>query len=270
MKKIAPLITAAFMAGAAPQVLAADAPWLADFKKADLNDSSGLSLAELDKSKSSLLKPLKNNFKAIDANDDGHVTAAEYERYLDKADDAFEAQFKKADLNDSGGLSRKELEKASGKEFDLIEKNFDAIDADKDGQVSIAEYKKHQSTQAKTVPVPAKDGCTPKCGVVIEVDRYKQDGEGGVTGMVAGGVAGGVVGNQAVGGTLGTLGGAAAGAFAGNEIQKRMNTKKMVKVTVRFDDGTQRDYDFEGEKSEFKRGERVLVREGHLKHFKGN
>lgn len=250
----------------------AEAPWLADFKKADLNDSGGLSQVELDKAKAPPLQLIKTSFKAIDADGDGHVTASEYARFLDKADDAFAAQFKKADLNDSGGLSAKELEKASGKEFDAIEKNFAAIDADKDGQVSYAEYQKYQAVAAKAAPAASQDGCLQHCGVVVDVDRYKTEGEGSMLGAIAGGVAGGLLGNQVGGGTgktIATVGGVAGGAYAGHEVEKHMKSKKMVKVTVKFDDGEQRDFRFEAEKSPFRKGERVQLSEGHLRHYKG-
>lgn len=272
MKKITLLITSAFMLSAAQTTLAADAPWLADFKKADLNDSGGLSLVELDKSKATLLKPVKDHFKAIDADGDGQVTAAEYERYLAKADDVFEAQFKKADINDSGGLSRKELEKVSGGEFDTIEKNFDAIDADNDGQVSYAEYQKYHAKAGKAEPAAVKDGCTDArhCGVVVAIEHVEEKGEGGATGMIVGGVAGGVVGNKAIGGVLGTVGGAAAGAYAGNEVQKHVSKKPMTKVTVRFDDGKRRSFEFDGEDSRFKKGDRVEARQGKLSRYKAN
>jgi outer membrane lipoprotein SlyB len=272
MKKIAVLMTSTFMLSAAQTALAADAPWLADFRKADLNDSGGLSLVELDKSKSTLLKPVKEHFKAIDADGDGQVTAAEYERYLAKADDGFEAQFKKADLNDSGGLSRKELEKVSGGGFDVIEKNFDAVDADNDGQVSYAEYQKYHAKAGKVETAMVKDGCTDArhCGVVVAIDHYEEKGDGGATGMIIGGVAGGVVGKKAVGGVLGTVGGAAAGAYAGNEVQKHLSKKPMSRVSVRFDDGSQRSFELEGEQSRFTKGDRVEAHKGQLSHYKGN
>jgi Ca2+-binding EF-hand superfamily protein len=52
--------------------------WQANFKKADLNDSGGLSLAELGKTPSSQFADLKPAFDKADVNRDGQVTAQEY------------------------------------------------------------------------------------------------------------------------------------------------------------------------------------------------
>lgn len=266
------LATASLLAGA--PLAFADEAWLADFRRADLNDSGGLSKVELDKSRAQSLNHLKSNFTTADADRDGQVTVDEYRRFAGRSDD-FAGKFKKADLNDSGGLSRRELQNVSGPEFDFIENNFDAMDADRDGQIAYTEYQNFQGRMpapARAAGAAPQDMCGPNCGTVVEVDRYKVDGEGGMTGMIAGGVAGGLLGNQVgkgTGNTIATLGGAAAGAYAGNEVQKRMSTKKMVKVTVRFDNGQQRNFDYEAETSPFPRGSRVRLRDGQLEQFVG-
>ena len=56
--------------------------------------------------------------------------------------------------------------------------------------------------------------------------------------------------------------GAAGGAYAGHKIEERLKTKKMVKVTVKFDSGEQKDFDFEADKSPVTKGERVLIENG--------
>ncbi|MDP1525287.1 MAG: glycine zipper 2TM domain-containing protein [Rhodocyclaceae bacterium] len=253
--------------------LAADPVWLADFKKADLNDSGGLSSVELSKTKSSKLQPIKANFSAIDADQDGQVTRSEYESYLAKQQAKISTtQFNRADLNDSGGLSRVELDKTTDKVFDPVRQNFDSIDTDKDGQASYAEYetfvgasKAAAATASSSKLSSPKDQCQPNCGVVLAVDRYKVQGEGSALGAIAGGVAGGLLGNQVGGGTgktIATVGGAAGGAYAGHKIEERMKTKKMVKVKVKFDNGEQKDFDFEADKSPVAKGERVLIEDG--------
>lgn len=272
MKKIS-LLVAAVLCGSSI-ARAADEPWLADFQKADLNDSGGLSLVELDKSKSSRLQPIKSNFKAIDADNDGHVTADEYRHYLSLTSSNLIAVFKKADLNDSGGLSKVELDKRTEKEFDAIRKNFDAIDANKDGQVTLAEVEQYQKAHAAVTSsvVATKDLCHTDCGVVTMTDRYKVQGEGSPLGAVAGGVVGGLLGNQVGGGTgktVATVGGAAGGAFAGYQVEKRLKTRKMVKVTVKFDDGHQQDFEYEADKSPFAKGARVQLKDGALTAYTG-
>lgn len=274
MKKTTIIATSIFFLSGAS--LAADPVWLADFKKADLNDSGGLSMAELDKSKASRIQPIKTNFAAIDHDQDGHVTRSEYESYLAKQVTKMPAkQFTRADLNDSGGLSRVEIEKSTDKAFDPLRQNFDLIDSDKDGQVSYAEYESFIATnnKATTAPTvtsklsPPKDQCQPNCGVVIAVDRYKIKGEGSALGAIAGGVAGGVLGNQVGDSTVATVGGAAGGAYVGHKIEERLKTKKMVKITVKLDSGAQQDFDIEADKSPYAKGERVRIEDGKLEKY---
>lgn len=275
MKRIALTIaTATLLANAS--LAMAEEPWLSDFRRADVNDTGGVSRVELDRSHAQSLQHLRTNFDAVDTDRDGHVTLDEYRRFLSqRGHDDFSVQFRKADLNDSGGLSRRELEKVSGPEFDFIERNFDAMDADRDGQIIYTEYQNFQHRMPAPSSSPAassRDVCGPNCGVVADVVSYKREGEGGMTGMIAGGALGGLLGNQVgkgTGKTIATLGGAAAGAYAGNEVQKRMSGKQMNRVTVRFDNGQQRDFDVEGENSPFQRGARVRMRDGQLEPFYG-
>jgi outer membrane lipoprotein SlyB len=269
MKKTALIMSSLLcVSGAA---FAAGPAWLADFKRADLNDSGGLSLTELGKSKSTKLQPIKANFSAIDTDQDGQVTVSEYEAHLSQKQVKITAsQFGRADLNDSGGLSRAELGKLTDKAFDPVRQNFDSIDTDKDGQASYAEYEAFVAGASSKAAVASskqrpKDQCQPNCGVVVAVDRYKVQGEGSALGAIAGGVAGGLLGNQVGGGTgktVATVGGAAGGAYGGYKLEERLKTRKMVKVTVKFDSGEQKDFDFEADKSPVANGERVLIEEG--------
>lgn len=273
MKKTACMYASICLMGLSETAVAAEELWLQDFRKADLNDSGGLSKIELDKAKSTQLQPIKANFSAIDADRDGHATIEEYQEFLAKSSDAFAVKFKKADLNDSDGLSRKELEKPFGKEFDSIRKNFDVMDADKDGQVSLIEYQQFEASApvATTAKTP-RDQCHPGCGVVVATDRYKVEGEGGVLGAVGGGVVGGLLGNQIGSGsgkTVATVAGAAGGAYVGHQAEKKYKTKKMVKVTVKFDNGQQQNYDYEADKSPFPVGARVQLKDGQLVQYFG-
>ena len=225
------LAATSVLLASASAAFAADAPasWLADFRKADLNDSDGLSRAEVDKSRSSQLQTIKDNFRAIDADNDGHVTQIEVSHFLSQIQDVFAAKFKQADLNDSGGLSRKELDRVSGIEFTSLKKNFDGIDSDKDGQVSWIKYQSHQSAMAKaSAPVGAtmgipNDRCQPDCGVVISTENFQTKGSGSAMGAIAGGVAGGALGSQVGKGdgkTLATIGGAVGGAYLGRQLEQ--------------------------------------------------
>lgn len=270
MKKLTLLLASVVLFSGASAVFAAEETWVADFRRADLNDSGGLSRVELEKTGSPRLVQLKKNFEAIDADRDGQATVEEYRRYLARIQDDFAVKFRKADVNDSGGLSRRELEKLSGIEFDFIVANFDAMDADRDGQVSYAEFQSFQSRMA--TPGAAHDMCRIDCGVVVAVNHYTTGGEDGTMGGIAGGLVGGLLGNQVgrgTGKTVATVAGVAGGAYAGNQIQKKTSTKKRVKVTVKFDNGQQRDFDFEGEKTPYQTGVRVQLREGQLAQYLG-
>jgi|GEM_PF-427869 len=276
MTRMALLLASTIMVSGTALASGTEGAWLADFRRADLNDSGGLSKTELDKAHTSSLQAIRNNFTAIDADRDGHVTQAEAEHYLNQTGDKFAAKFNKADLNDSGGLSRTELGKVSGKEFDGIKKNFDTIDADRDGQVTLSEYQSYAGmgtgAAASQTSTGRGDQCRPECGYVMAVDHYKVEGEGSALGVIAGGVAGGLLGNQIGGGTgktLATVGGAAGGAYVGNKVEKKMKTKDMVKVKVKFDNGQQQDFNFEADKSPVVNGDRVQVRDGRLTRYTG-
>lgn len=122
--------------------------WLENFKKADLNNSGGLSRVELDKTGPEQYRAIKKYFDRMDANKDGQVTPKEYAAHMQKQRDAWLASFKTADLDDSGGLSRLELDKTRPNQFPALKKQFDRMDTNKDGQISVAERDGFKPQQA--------------------------------------------------------------------------------------------------------------------------
>jgi len=95
---------------------------------------------------------------------------------------------------------------------------------------------------ARPVPVYADFGRVERIGTV----QIAQRPTGG--GAILGAVVGAVVGHQIGGGTgkgLATVGGAVGGALAGNAIEgQALRPDEVYRVTVRFDNGGLRDYDF--------------------------
>ena len=97
------------------------------------------------------------------------------------------------------------------------------------------------------------------CGKVSAVNVIEKKGESSPVGLIAGGVAGALLGNQVGGGTgksLATIAGAAGGAYAGKKVQENMNTHKVWKVTVRYEDGQTRSFEFD-ENPGLRAGDRV-------------
>ncbi|GJG93167.1 glycine zipper 2TM domain-containing protein [Cupriavidus pauculus] len=67
-------------------------------------------------------------------------------------------------------------------------------------------------------------------------------------GALGGAVVGGLVGNQIGNGNgriLGTVAGAAAGGFGGNYAEKKLNTNKSYRVSVKMDDGSRRTFTYQ-------------------------
>ena len=103
---------------------------------------------------------------------------------------------------------------------------------------------------ATSTAAPAKAPPAPvclDCGKVIAVAVTEKAGEGGPLGMIAGGAAGALLGHQLGGGTgkdLATIAGAVGGAYAGKKIEERAKTHTVWTVSVQFEDGSKRSYDF--------------------------
>lgn len=114
--------------------------WLSAFNKVDLNNSGGLSRAELAKLKPGQFREIRERFSDIDLNKDGHVTMREYLEFEQKKAGAWQDAFKTADLDQSGWLSQAELSKVKASQFGGLRKRFGVLDADKDQQISATEW----------------------------------------------------------------------------------------------------------------------------------
>ncbi len=107
-----------------------------------------------------------------------------------------------------------------------------------------------QANGTASTAAPAKAPPAPvclDCGKVIAVAVTEKAGEGGPLGMIAGGAAGALLGHQIGGGTgkdLATIAGAVGGAYAGKKIEERAKTHTVWTVSVQFEDGSKRSYDF--------------------------
>jgi outer membrane lipoprotein SlyB len=98
-----------------------------------------------------------------------------------------------------------------------------------------------------SVPPPPPAVCN-ECGRVASIRVNEQEGKSGVGGMIAGGVIGGLLGNQVGKGRgrdVATVAGVAGGAYAGNKVEGKMNASKTWAVLVRFDNGSERTYNFD-------------------------
>ena len=107
-----------------------------------------------------------------------------------------------------------------------------------------------QANGTASTVAPAKAPAAPvclDCGKVIAVVVTEKAGEGGPLGMIAGGAAGALLGHQIGGGTgkdLATIAGAVGGAYAGKKIEERAKTHTVWNVSVQFEDGSKRSYEF--------------------------
>lgn len=91
--------------------------------------------------------------------------------------------------------------------------------------------------------------CTT-CGTVTHIQMIEEEGKGTGLGAVAGGVAGGLIGSQigsGTGNTVATVAGVAGGAYAGHQVEKKVKSKKIYKITVKMDTGKTRVFDQEKE-----------------------
>lgn len=106
------------------------------------------------------------------------------------------------------------------------------------------------------------------CGEITRIDRYRGDRRGSGAGAVAGAIVGGLLGNQVGKGDgrrAATVAGAVAGGFAGNSIE-RHSDRTYYDITVRLDTG-RRVVVTQTRLNGFRRGSRVLVRDGYLQHL---
>lgn len=95
-------------------------------------------------------------------------------------------------------------------------------------------------------PAPTQVTC-PDCGKVVSVNVVEKQGEGGAIGIIGGGAAGALLGQQigqGAGKDLATIAGAIGGAYAGKKIEEKVRTHKVWHVTVQYQDGNRRSFEF--------------------------
>jgi len=106
-------------------------------------------------------------------------------------------------------------------------------------------------------------------GVVRAIEVVPLASRPSGAGAVLGAIVGGVVGNQFGSGggrAATTLGGAAAGALAGNAIEQHGKREDEVyRVSVRFEDGSTRDFDYQ-QIGDLRVGDRVAWVDGQLRY----
>ena len=90
--------------------------------------------------------------------------------------------------------------------------------------------------------------CGADCGKVASVDVSEKEGDAGAAGIIAGGVAGALLGHQVGKGTgkdIATVAGAAGGAYAGHKIEQKMKATKVWAVSVQYDNGNKKTFNFD-------------------------
>ncbi len=120
-------------------------------------------------------------------------------------------------------------------------------------------------------PVPSssygRPGAYVEYGVVRSIDTVSMASRPSGAGIVLGAVIGAVVGNQFGSGSgraAATVGGAVAGGVAGNAIERRQRRDdEAFRVSVRFDDGSVRDFDVQ-RIDDLRTGDRVKLEGGQL------
>lgn len=123
--------------------------------------------------------------------------------------------------------------------------------AEYDKAVAAANAKTAAPAAAKVVaPAAAAAPAAPctSCGKVTAIRVVEKQGESSAGGMIAGGAVGALLGNQIGKGTtrdIATLAGAAGGAYAGKKIEESAKTVKRWEVSVRFDNGDERQFSFD-------------------------
>ena len=111
------------------------------------------------------------------------------------------------------------------------------------------ESQQAQVAQVQTEPEP-KPAARPShtAGSVTGVQVVEAEKPTSGLGAVGGAVVGGLLGNQIGNGNgriLGTVAGAAAGGFGGNYAEKKLNTNKSYRVSVKMDDGSRRTFTYQ-------------------------
>lgn len=120
------------------------------------------------------------------------------------------------------------------------------------------------ATTAATSPLPSP--ACKECGKVIAINSGEKAGKGGPLGVIAGGVAGAVLGHQVGKGSgkdVATIAGAAGGAYAGHKIEEKMTATSYWTVSVRFESGEERAFEFAQEPG-FSVGDAVRASEGSI------
>jgi outer membrane lipoprotein SlyB len=118
-------------------------------------------------------------------------------------------------------------------------------------------------------PVSQYSRSTPYAdeGVVRAIDVIPVASRPSGAGAILGAIVGGVVGNQFGSGSgraLTTIGGAVAGGVAGNAVEQRTRREDEVyRVSVRFNDGSVRDFDYQ-QVGGLRVGDRVRLVDGQL------
>ena len=123
---------------------------------------------------------------------------------------------------------------------------YDKALLDAKARMAVASQANGTANTAAPAKAPPAPVCLD-CGKVIAVAVTEKAGEGGPLGMIAGGAAGALLGHQIGGGTgkdLATIAGAVGGAYAGKKIEERAKTHTVWTVSVQFEDGSKRSYDF--------------------------
>lgn len=129
-------------------------------------------------------------------------------------------------------------------------------DAKSEYDKALADAKTRLSTASAATAAPAtalaptttphQPAC-PDCGKVTAISVTEKQGEGGAIGIIGGGAAGALLGQQVgqgAGKDLATIAGALGGAYAGKKIEEKVRTHKVWHVTVQYEDGSRRSFEF--------------------------
>ncbi len=111
-------------------------------------------------------------------------------------------------------------------------------------------YDSQQAQPVAQVQPEPKPAARPShtAGSVTGVQVVEAEKPTSGLGAVGGAVVGGLLGNQIGSGNgriLGTVAGAAAGGFGGNYAEKKLNTNKSYRVSVKMDDGSRRTFTYQ-------------------------